>query len=177
MVAASGRCHDSSVKRRWVRLASARDRIPAIRSTVKPSPIYADRDYDGVFGPTPVLIAMSDESPSAAIIPSQLPTTPELINANILAVSKFRPIPSTGAYPIHSRPCRELNMVRAIGMPLTTTRPRNIAALTSSGHTGSDGFSIGALVISADEAWSTATRVEKTTQEAYPGGGIVGGVE
>jgi hypothetical protein len=62
-----------------------------------------------------------------------------------LAVSKFSPIPSTGAYPIHSRPCRELKMVRAIGMPLTTTRPRNVAALNSAGHTGSVGFNIGAV--------------------------------
>ena len=156
------RCHDSSVKRRWVRLASARDRIAAIRSTVKPSPIYADRDHNGVFGPKPVLIAMSDESPSAAMIPIQLPTTPELISANILAVSKFRPTPRTGAYPIHSRPCRELNMVRAIGTPLTTTRLKNNVALNSSGHTGSDGFNIGALVISADGSWSTPTCVGTT---------------
>ena len=94
-----------------------------------------------------------------------------------MAVSKFRPIPSTGAYPIHSRPCRELNMVRAIGIPLTTMRPKNIAALNSSGHTGSDGFNIGTLVISADGTWSAPTHVEETTREPYPGGRIVGGVE
>ena len=138
-------------------MASARDRIAAIRSTVKPSPIHVERDHDEAFGLKPVLIAMSDDSPSAAMIPIQLPTTPGLISANILAVSKFRPIPNTGVYPIHSRPCRELKIVRAIGMPLTTTRLRNIAALTSAGHTGSVGFNIGALVISTNGAWSAPT--------------------